>query len=372
MKYIFIFLLLVSCTNKTTVLNTTVFDVGYKSTTRFTGNFYDEKSKKEIIYFAEPVTNKKIKFFEVDGTFVKEISLVNIANEMETIDNVFISNLDSIHLFSLKKNQIQTIDSNNQKIRTIDLSKITYLNGDIYEFRIYGSARNIIWHNKIFLATQWFDNINKKVDPEKNELVDFYDNWFNSDNLISIEIDKEGKLQKNVVINSFYKNISKSADVFMEGNYYTFIKNKLLYTSLYSDKLYVFDPNNGKLITTKPIFSDFTKITNGGIPLNKTTLPDLQNLINLKMKKSYISSIFYNTNSNNYEIILQHEINQSESFSDRKFSILIYNNNFKKLEEIYFKDQKYNSFSALFIDNKIMLECKNESKTSKKYETIEI
>ena len=51
--------------SNTTTAKVVSFNVGFNVTKRFSGVYYDSIKKEEFIYFADPTTAKKMKFFEL-------------------------------------------------------------------------------------------------------------------------------------------------------------------------------------------------------------------------------------------------------------------------------------------------------------------
>lgn len=369
MKYIFfiLLLLLLSCKRKEITIPIISYNVGFNANSKCSGAFYNFKTKQDIVYFGDTKTNKKIKFFIKDGTLIKEISIATIVNELKEIDNIFITTLDSINLFSLRSNKILTINDRLEKISEINLQKLIYKNGDVYQYGISPISSNIIFKNNILLASIWQENLNIKLDSTKNKYVNYSENLFNSTNLIQVSLNKRSNLQSKPILNSFYKNISKVPQIFAEDFQYAIINKKLIVISFYSSTIYIFNQLSGQLLKKVDILSNYSSILNGGIDIKEAAGNNLQNIVNKEINKSMIRNIFFDSKKEIYEVVFQHQINQNEDRNNRKFSVILYDKNFKKYKEVLFDDYKYNSYTPIFVDNKILLEIKSQPLNIKKY-----
>ncbi len=74
---VLILLIAVSCSNKkgTHITDKLSFSVGFDFQHNFSGVFFDREINAELIYFAEPVSKKVIKIFDLNGNLIETISL---------------------------------------------------------------------------------------------------------------------------------------------------------------------------------------------------------------------------------------------------------------------------------------------------------
>jgi hypothetical protein len=74
------------------------FDIGFESRSKFEGTIYNKISQNTSFYFADPVTEKKVIFFDIDGRKTDSISLSKGLKIIQHIEDIVIISKDSVLL----------------------------------------------------------------------------------------------------------------------------------------------------------------------------------------------------------------------------------------------------------------------------------
>jgi len=343
MKYLLLFLsvFLLSCNNNKSVLLTKKGEVffGLKNALSYSrkGIFFDRKTKKELVFFADAVTNKKILFFDVNGVLNDSVDLKEVTKTFEKPLNIKIISKDSI--LYLNKEFIVLINKKGEIKNVVDLMKLTAndTSNDVYKF-LPSFSNNYIEENKnIIFSLDWqyhknnkdnYDFKNYYIDAFKKPSIVRFDNFLTDS--VSYVYEKE----------NVFKNVFDKPKKFGRGIYYKKINDKNFIISLYSNYLLQFDEENLKVAKKILIESDYTKIGHKAFDINEE-FNDVYN-----MPKGILTNIFYDKKIGCYYVVVLHKIEfkndeiDYKKLDERPFSIIKYDTDFKKLNEFVFNKEK--------------------------------
>lgn len=362
------------CQKDPAILKEVTFNVGFESSGRFSGSFTDSILKKDIVLFGDAMTKQKLSYFDTDGKFIKDVDLSSQAKALGSIDYIWLSGMDSINLLSPNRKKIVCINSSGEKMSEMHLQNMIYENGDIYNYTAaFEPSIDMVFNGSTFLRSEWRENINNPADADApHSIKNYFESYNNTINIVSVAKMKNGSLKKKAIISGFYKNISTVVQAFPEGVAYSIVNQKLFMTSSYSNKVFIFNPQNGKLIKTVEINSNYTTFNISGFNLDPKSIENLQSLVTTSETAGIIGSIFFDKYDDQYFVLIAHGVPSQKEKHNRNFSIIKYNNHFKKVDEVYFDNKKFNWFSAMMIDNKVWLQYKNTLPTIKKYAVLDL
>lgn len=371
MKYILILLLLIGCKNEPQVLKEVIFDVGFQSSGRYSGTFFDIKLNKQVVMFGDASTSQKLKFFNTDGSFIKEVDLSFQAKQLPEITYIWLSSMDSISLLSQDIQKIVSINSFGEKLDEINLQSIIFKSGDVYTYTAgFNPSMPMVWNGHTFIRCNWKESLNKieLVHSVKN----FYINAFEAIKILSIAKTKDSNLISKAVVSQFYRNLSTTPKAYPEGVRYSILNDKLFITSSFSKKIFIYNPENGTLFKTVTINSKYGKFTATGVPLDPESILNLNKLATTQIKSASLGNVFYEEIEKKYIVIVQHQVPTIKEIRNRTFSIITLDENFQQKSEAYFNAKKFYFYSSMMIDGKIWLEYKDQEPNKKKYAILDL
>lgn len=364
-SHILIFLLLVvtliSCkknVDKEIIKTTVTFKTGYEIRSLFTGVFKDKTTNQELVYFAEPVTKKKIKFFDLDGHIKDSIDLKAIATDISDVLSISVFSKDTILFCTYDK--IVAVNSKGNIYKRVQLP-VKRGNNDTNLFA--GSILPNFTHNteEIILSVDWKYNT---LEGQKYA-SDYYSNFYYKPMYVTMR----GFFKDSITYTysegaTLYKNIADEAKLFFEVPSYRQYENTFYGFSKYSDKIFKFNSLDYSLINSYKITSEFTKIGADALELIPENWRDFNQKINkLTQTSGGIRDIYFNKSREEFYITVHHAIvyNSIGDITLRPFSILKLDKNFNTLKEIPFTDGIYNGYSTQLTPKGIMILNKKES-----------
>lgn len=301
-----------------------LFNIGYPRTT---GGLFSYRGN-EFKFYADFITRNKISLYTIKGKLVYTLSVKELMtkNNCKFISACFISP-DSIALLTKYSNNVFIVNQEGKLLYKKDYSPLL-LKG--YQF-----APPFQIDDKMLRVTLHFN------DP------DFHINGTIEDKRSSRKRSKESyKLVCDtnffsvanpvMQIDSMYNRFSTYKQLTSEGNHFTFLGKENIFTSGYSDTIYIFNLM-GQLIKTKAVFSKYynTKM----VPITYNDFANNPSSLNINYRKyGHISEILWDKYRAIYYCFVQ-----GKFFKDGRipFSIIIYDKYFNKLEEINMGGKKY-------------------------------
>lgn len=354
-----------------------VFNLNYRSLPKYTGIHNDKKTSHELIYFADPITNKCIKFFDINGTLKDSISLKNAIDTIGEIDGISIISIDTILIASLRTNKIIAINKLGKVWYYLNLNKlINEKNGNEYIFH-FSSLSNFMEESRdLILNCEWrfnrYDRAND-IEPSKRfENVKYYcQKSYETPYFMKISnlFDSIPNIQFG--LNGFYKNVSKTPDIFVEPNFHKFINGKVYLYSTFLNTIFEINGITFKIEKKFEIKSNYTTFNFHPEKVRKETIFNFDEKLNYNGKtQGSINRLFYDTVKKEFYVIIFHELKDKTVIKTngyfRPFSVIIYNQDFTQSHEFNFADStNYEGYRALLTSEGLMIPIKNKNDENK-------
>jgi|GEM_PF-2261794 len=311
------------------VQETVQYDVG------FPGYFMpcqSNQKNEEYVAFVNFATYKKFAVFTTKGKHLYDVSIQQLM-EQEKTDFFFggFTGKDTFALLSKYTNRIYLIDKNARVIAKKDYSrylldgyeffpKVYYKNGRIeagvmYQDPNYPSNATVKdiakSYHQMYGLPKWF------VDPK----------FFDSTDFSSVQF----------VVDSFYTRFVKKNQFLSEGRYELNLDSLHIFYSGYTDSLYIYNKANYVLSKAIKISSNFTP----KIGAKKTTFKEAKddpNIFNVRIRNSsFINRLYFDPYRKMYYCFVRFPMKGKLL----PFSIIVYDTNFNKLDEIKMDENKY-------------------------------
>lgn len=349
------------------------FNIPFEFNLKFSGTYQNLESNEELIYIGEPVTKKKIYFYNINGQVKDSISLNKVLIEVEQIDAVSITNRDSIFLFG--SNKILLIDRNGNVNISTDLTKFTTTKTGDVNTLIFSTESNFTDSNKsIIINTDWryniFDNNLEKYKIGSFEMLkSYYNDFYDKPNLARLDDFTSDSLTIFYSSKNTYKHLFSSPRIFLEGFSTKEIKNDFFYYSWYSDKILKFNKSTMEFVDQYLIESNFTKIGAKPLQITKKNNNNVGKAVSQKLQsEGNVCDLLYDKFSEKFYVIVLHDFNikENQSINFRPFSILVYSKEFKKIKEIKFDYGTHRPYNCIQTSQGILVLNKYKNETDPK------
>lgn len=363
------FFIIVSCDEKKSTLSLNIkgeisFDTGFNPESKFSGAFFDKNTREEVIYFAEPVTQKIIKFFNTEGKILDSISLKNLSQVTPTINSLKVISRDTILFFNYT--QIIVVNKTGNVRKQIDLQKLVEndKSDDIFEFNdAYGSGYEID-NSSIILNLNWVKNKRTKTDLSYEE---FFLRNYDKPSIIKINNFLTDSISYTFSKQNHYRSFTEKPKIFSEGFNCKQINNRTFIMSNYTNFMLIYDKNKLKVIDKISIFSDFTAIGREPLNIDDSSFASKETFEKAKMAGA-ITNLFYNYKTKEYFVVVRHQIEKDFIYKEkeRPFSIIKYDKNFNKISEVIINQNKLDYFGYKLIQTQSRIMILNNKNTDDK------
>lgn len=316
----------------------TGFDYNYKNAKVF----YSQELNRELIYFADIVTQKKISFFDLNGKKLYDIPLNYVTNNGYDIDSYEVLNKDSVAVLTLYNNIVFLLNKKGDCLKTVYLdSLIKDKNKNRFEYYSikYKNKNNFV------LAANWLGSDTSKI-PQNSyaHLEYFYRNLPLQPKLVSLNIFNSN--QHNVLwgLDSAYSKITKNNElnIFVETNKFLSTEKNIFFYSWYSNK--IFQINKENLQLEKKITIDANGQNIGVVPkyLNQKNQNYIFDSVSIGLQsQASISNVIFDKYRNFFYVIIANKHDIKYKGKGRNYSILVYDKNFEKINEVYLDKELY-------------------------------
>jgi len=392
MKKLFIntFLLLVllsSCKKEpqVTVVQTFEFKTGLIDLHfRYVGLY--EQDGNEYLYFVDK--EKDIKIFDFQENLFDSIPLRNIIYDFATKRDklqggVQFAGKDSIIFNSNYKNYIGLINHKGDILKTVCIDTILHdslKNLNEHYFSYFPSVHNFSNDLLFHIHTNNNSSENKGLKPPTLEFYeDFFTTFYNTPYLLKVKNIFNNNPEYDFLIRNHYKQINPVPYFIIGGgSAFKVINNDIFILCLEKSLIFRYYGENYEKLQIIEIKSDFTKIDEY-IPTVKDAFSDIattrkgietyQNITNLR---GNIQNIFYSKNK--YYVLVGHTLKTIEEFNQyeydyRPFSVIVLDENFKKLKEYPFAADIYKYRNAVMTSKGLVIQRKEQNLTPDNYGT---
>ncbi|WP_264558131.1 hypothetical protein [Flavobacterium sp. N2270] len=352
-----IFLFTISCDKKEiTFLKEVTFKTNFASQIKFRGTFKDPNDQKEYFYIADPVTHKTIKIFDLNGDFEYEIPLQSFNENQINIDKIVIHNKDSICVLGF--NTLYLTNSAGIINETIPLKR--EVGTDVYTYLLLQNTNFSDNYKELLFFCDWRGYTDK-------EYKTYYEDAFYKPKHLKIKNIFDSKKREYQYGGIFYKNLSSKPLQYFEMTSFYAYKDKLYVMSGYSNFLFIYDRSTLQLIDKVKINSSYTNIGVKAFTLEKKAFS--KDYHELYSKYGFINKVVVHDNF--IYLVMNLNVNGEDiHISEYPFSIIKYDLNFNKVNEIAFKDKTYCGSSVLITNEGILMENLKKSTDEKTIYTL--
>lgn len=350
------------------------FNVGVTFVPRNSGICYDYTDKKELIYFANPISQKCIKFFTIDGQFNDSVSLKSASKELENIDGISVISKDTIVLNSQYPNRYVVINRKGEIWLSVDMNDLMdKTEPNYYESLISAVSNSSADKNTLMLSCSWYYNKkDRMMNKEPKELFARCQYVYNSLNESPYFFKVSGYLTSKPTVSlelkRFYKNIAEYSGCSTESPKYSLIGDYTYVFSAFLNTILKVNTSTMKIEKRIEVNSDYTTI---GTPMPKITEESLNHLQDTSLfngrTKGLIARMYFSKEQEKYYVIVYHEVKNAKGLSDedlrRHFSVIIYDKAFTKLHEEAFMDGVYMGWGALVTSQGLIILKNNSNET---------
>ncbi|MDD2412864.1 MAG: hypothetical protein PHN55_12830 [Dysgonamonadaceae bacterium] len=355
-------------------VNDIEFNIGYTFVPRNAGICYDYTEKKELIYFANPISQKCIKFFTVDGKLNDSITLRNAIKELANIDGISVISKDTIIINSQYTNRYVVVNRKGEVWLSVDMNELidkTELN--FYEFGMSSVSNSSADKNTLMLNCCWYYNKkDRMMNKEPKEEFANCQYVYNSLNESPYFFKVSGFLTSTPTVSfglkRFYKKIATYSGCSTESKKYSLIGDYTYVFSAFLNTILKVNTSTMKIEKRIEVNSDYTTI---GTPMPKITEESMYHLQDTVLingrTKGLIARMYYSKEQEKYYVIVYHEVKNVKGLLEedlrRHFSIIIYDKAFKKLHEEAFMDGVYLGWGALVTSQGLLIPKNNTNET---------
>lgn len=373
---IIIIFLTLGCKTKdqTKIIKEITFNVGFNTLPRFTGILKNQNDGTEFIYFADPVSNKTIKVFNLNGQLIKTIPLKKAIKLLNNVGGIFYFSKDTIVIHSNYTNEIITInDKGDCWHKTFIQNQIIDSLSNVYQINSSFNSNSNLQSNALIFNTEFRSNLKDQLNKkEQTEALAYekyyYSKCFNSAFLVKIANIFTKKPTLEFGLFGFYKNISKVPRYFVEGFSYKSYDNFAYLSSTFSNKLFILNPKTLTIIKEITIKSKFSNLGWDAPLINAETIKNKQETI-LKngRTKGFIDNYFYDIKEKKHYLILAHEISESkykETINKRgyrQFSVLVTDSSFNNQNEYIIDNVIFAAEYSIMTSKGLIIPKKNKS-----------
>jgi hypothetical protein len=311
---------------------------------KFSGTF-PSKEHGQVFYFSNVTTEYSIKFYDIEGEFIKETKLDTIKRINQNIEDIDIISFDSIYIVSQYTNLLYLLGSNGE------IKNTKYLNSIDNRFKrteFYGSTHGkLVNQNSIYLSIEWLaDKKYAKRPIDKKFFQHLTLNKFEKPTIFKFKI-VEDKLNLSDSLSIYNKLFNDSLLFFGELSSYTYLNNHLFYWSIYSDNILKVNPNNLSEFFKYKIASQYSTLQMTPLKITENFSQNSGTYINNSLKSSgQISRLSFNKKTQHYYLIALTKISLEyyNEMQYRPFVLLIYDTDFNKIGEKLFESNIYQTF----------------------------
>lgn len=361
-------LLSISCINKEKTKNTltpvkdVVFDVGFNTSPKFVNYFFD--NNKQYVYFADPVSRRIMKIFDIEGNFIDSVPLNNVVNEILFVENISFKSLDTIFAFSdyQNKNNIVVFNRKGEIFKKVNLdSLISKITDNKYEVYNTSNYTEFMKNNILMLNACWIGNKNdkqlNKVPTTSLEFLQYaHTNIYHSNYFLKINDFFSETPQIKFGFSEYGKAISEIPSLIIGGgSRFSYINNSIFVLTRYNNFIFEVDKKTLNLKRKIKIESNYSKLNRKPLELDSNLIENMNNSLLLDKTMGRISSIHYNNYLKKYFVVVSHDkpVEKAETWPSG-FSIITYDLDFNKIKEFPFTELKY-VFRPILTDKGILL-----------------
>ncbi len=337
-----------------------VEDIHFKTKMAFApadaGSFIDLVSSKEYFYFCNKPTDHRIEIFDEKGSFINAVDIQEVVEQFGEALLITIVSMDTILFSSFYTNELIAINSNSEIWFYLNIDSI--LPEEIQgKHEFMAPPQTSFCCNREALYYRVFPRFNNlvKIDSINMNCIDdynlaFYKYFYNSPYFLKLSNYFSDTLSFEFGLNDIYHQICVENSNFAEGPTYTYINDKLIFYSMFSNSLFIINSDNFEIEKKIVLNSKYTNIGHPAITLTKGKVMEQMRESEKTMEKTgKILRVFYDNSY--FYIILKHQdllpanLNKSKYLSF--FSVIVLNDDFVFVDEFLFDAKEYDQYSGM-------------------------
>ena len=312
-----------------------LFDVGFLSNHKFMGVISSElaptgDTNRVLFYFGDPITQKKIKFFNADNNLVYTTPLLLVHDTLDGIRHFEIFAKDSILVFGAHNDKLAIVNFSGEILGVLHFeSRIKpYLDWWLDYYPTYSGS--CVDKNDLFLYVQFY-SLSKKIPT--NPPTTFFADALNAPFFLRIRNFADSiKMEYTFGLFNFYRRFMNDSMAMTELVRYNVENNQLILFSLFSDTLYFINEDSLTIDHAFRIESSFTSVSSPPVRLTSTQAYQ-DYLKNVLRYKGYISKVMFDDKHSIYVILVAHTFNPEKNRT-RDYSLCLYNSNGEKIQDL--------------------------------------
>lgn len=347
------------------VSDSIVIPTGFPVVPMRSGVFTD-KAGREYLYFGDPVTRKKLKFFTEEAILIQTVDLVPAMDSAgDVIGGISVLSWDSIVMNSHKGERLVFFDTTGRVFRVDHLEQLRHnARGDQFDLGNSGGFGPSVGGQFIFV-TDWTandaDNQHGLVPPFSDRLA--FSRYYNGHRAVAphlARVDlKESAPQLVWGVDSFYFHMREDAWRNDELPRFGFAFGKLLIHSIYSPTIQVVEPTTFTTVGSWMVRSDHTETCIPPPVLDEPEVMDKGAGNRRLSTMGHIYNVVADRVTGHYLVVVLHTLaagstNQQAGPVVRPASVIEFDGDFRLLHEAVYDDDSY-SFGVMFPTSKGVL-----------------
>lgn len=335
---------------------------GRNSNCNIVNSYFEHQLSQELIYMYDHDAQKEIKFYTLNGSLVKSVSLRKSKKIVDNIASISVISIDTIIINSDYTNQILVINRKGEIWKKIDLTnKLIDKKQNQYEFvsSPFPANQN---GSSLLLNCCWRLNLKdvaQELPPRDNleELSYFYKNYYESPFFITLSNIFSDSPKIDYHAPGLCKKILNNIEILAEPPSFTCIENNIFIYSLHSDKLFIINRSDFSFSKSIQIKSEFTSIGASTIKINAENIDKVRDSTVYKIENTgRIIRVLFNVRKKEYYCFVKHKKTNKELNDKRNsFSIIVYKPDFQKKKEYVLDNRLYDYNSSIVTGYGLMI-----------------
>ncbi|MDD4149624.1 MAG: hypothetical protein PHE33_06305 [Bacteroidales bacterium] len=337
-----------------------ILDIYFKTQLAFypndAGCFVDFNTSKEYFYFCDQSTERRIDIFDAEGNFIDTINIKKALNKIGETVSLTVISMDTIIISSFYTNELIAINSNSEIWYYLNIDSVlsTESKGKNEFWALPQTSFSCNSENLYYKASPKFNSVITEDGSDKYSIEDYnlmyYKKHYNSPYFFKLSNYLSDTISFEFGLDDIYHEICEENSNFSEYPKYRYLNDKLIFYSIFSNCLFIINPDNFELEEKVELNSKFTNIGTPAVVLSKDGMFVQMDKASKAIKKAgRIISVLYDESY--YYIVLKHQdllpanLNKSKYLSF--FSVIVLNNDFVFVDEFLFDTKEYNQYSGM-------------------------
>ena len=357
-KHILIFTLLssvYSCQKKEGLqlkkIGQQVFETEFIPSPKFCGTYTDSKSASEYIYLSNGATDREVSFFTLDGKLHKTIDY-KFATKGHSLLDISIWSLDTILALSKKTGEVFAINDSGKCIKQLNINSL--LPDSVLGLSPTSSYDYDFLHEKTLFFFRGIELAQEKGTSNLEYLIEYYNTLTNHPYFVKVEDFFSKKPRLTFLVDSFYANFIPKNHDFTDLPSYSFFDSCIQIISFKIDCLFVYDFEGNRIATT---YLDYQNKVDQSLKQY-----EIKEGYEMSMQKhsfwstinaNIAAKVYFDNKKQRYYVVALHayEGPDEDSWDKRHWSMLVYDKNFKPIDEIIVTDPEIRS-GVLYLTSK--------------------